>query len=257
MTRFVKVQAVLIGRLCIVSFGISAILWVAIALPKFWTEAVVFQAAARIVAGDLYSQSALENLSISVPSTGKSAGRAAAMGPLAVVQLRLTEEEITRGDQSEVNSRLISLDRMISTALTGSPHAPYQWLALYWTESRLNGYNFRYLQYLRMSYDVGPLEGWVALRRNRIALALYAALPHDLKEAALSEFVGLIRPQFFADAAEIFGNSTPNARSALIARLDQIKGSDHQAFMKILNDKGFWEVAAPRGINVTPSRPWR
>lgn len=254
--RLAKAPATFIARFCTFALGVSAILWAAIVFPKFWTEAAVFQAASRIIVGDLYSQEALATLVTGIEPAGRVPARPAALEPLAVVQLRLTEEAITRGEERDTKPRLASLDRTITTALTGSPNVPYQWLVLYWAESRLNGYNPQYLRYLRMSYDTGPLEGWVALRRNRIALALYAVLTDDLKEAALTEFIGLARSQLFADTADIFGNSTPIVRAALIARLDQLKVPDRQAFVKIIYDKGFWEAAVP-GVNLVPSRPWR
>lgn len=256
MGSVAKVLSTVVLRIFISGFGIAAIVWAAIVLPKLWTEAAAYQAASRIIAGDVYSQESLAALAASLATDGKSWTHPAALGPASIIELRQTEEAIARGEQGDSKSRLIKLDRKTFDSLRSSPYGSYQWLVLYWTESRLNGFNPHYLQYLKMSYDVGPLEGWVAIKRSRIALGLFAALTDDLKEAALSEFVGLVRSQFHADAADIFGNLPPLVRARLIARLDQLKDAERQAFVKILYDKGLWDAPVP-GVNLIPSRPWR
>lgn len=248
--------AAVVARIFISSFGIAAIVWAVIVLPRFWTEASAYQAASRIIAGDVYSQESLAALAASLELDGKIWVHPAALGPASIIQLRQTEETIARGEQGDIKSRLLALDRTISNSLTSSPYAAYQWLALYWTENRINGFNPRYLQYLRLSYEVGPREGWVAIKRSRIALGLFAALTDDLKEAALSEFVGLVRSQFHADAADIFGNLPPVVRARLIVRVEQLRDAERQAFMKILYEKSYWSAPVP-GLNLVPSRPWR
>lgn len=238
------------------AFGAAAFVWAVIVLPRFWAEAAAFQAASRIIAGDVYSQESLAALASSLESDGQAWPRAAALGPASVIKWRQTEDAIARGEAGDNKSLLLTLDKTISSSLMGSPEASYQWMALYWTESRLHGFSPQYFQYLRMSYDAGPLEGWVAINRSRIALRLYAALPDDLKAAALTEFVGLVRSQFYADAADIFGNLAPAVRARLIAQLEQLKAAERQAFVKILYDKGYWEAPVP-GVDLVPSRPWR
>lgn len=256
MGSVAKAPAAVVVRLFISSFGIVAIVWAVIVLPRFWTEAAAYQAASRIIAGDVYSQESLAALAASLESDGKSWVHPAALGPASIIQLRQTEEAIARGGRGDSKSRLLTLDRAISNSLTSSPYAAYQWLAFYWTENRLNGFNPRYLQYLRMSYEVGPLEGWVALKRSRIALGLYAALTDDLKAAALSEFVALVRSQFYADAAEIVSNSTPVVRELLFAQLVQLKEANRQTFVKLLYEKGLVDKPI-YGVVTSPSRPWR
>lgn len=246
----------LVTRVGTFTLAILTILWVAISFPKFWTESVVFQSARRIIAGDSYSQDALAKLGSSIELTGNLSARPSVLESLAVVHLRLVEEMVARGEPREVDKRMALLDRTITSALTSSSFSSYQWLALYWVRNRSNGYSPQYLEYLQMSYDTGPLEGWVALRRSRIALGMYAVLNDQLREAALSEYVGLVRSQFFVDAAEIFGNSTPIVRTALIAKLDQLKETDRQALVKIISEKGYWDASLP-GVNLVPSRPWR
>lgn len=248
-----KALVAVVARVFISGFGIAAIVWAVIVLPRFWTEAAAYQVASRIIAGDMYSHESLAGLAASLESDGKSWTHPAALGPASIIQLRQTEEAIARGEQGDSKSRLLTLDRTIVNSLTSSPYASFQWLALYWTENRLNGFNPRYLQYLRMSYDVGPLEGWVAVRRSPIALRLYAVLTDDLKNAAHGEFIGLVRSQFYADAAGIFGGSTPTVREKLLAQLANLKDSEKRLFDKVLLGKGLFDTPSSAG----PARPWQ
>jgi hypothetical protein len=244
------------ARLCVSAFGVAAGLWAFLVMPRFWTEAAAYQASSRILAGDVYSQESLAVLAASLAIDGTSGMHPASLGPKSIIQLRQTEEAIAQGEQGIFNSRLMMLDRTLIETLINTPEASYQWLALYWTENRLNGYDPRFLDYLRMSYAVGPQEGWVALKRNRIVLGLFAVLTQDLKDAALSEFVGLVRSKFYADAAEIVGSSTPVVREKLIAQLDRLKESDRLAFTKILYDKWLLDKSVG-GENSMQFRPWR
>lgn len=246
--------AALIARFGSFALGAAAIIWALVVLPKFWTEAAVFQAAARVINGDMYSWETLSNLSNSFGPSGNAA-RSSALAPLAVVQQRLAEEALARGER-DAKLKLASLEDVITLSLSTSPNAPYQWLALFWAESQIRGYDPQSLKYLSMSYEAGPREGWIAIRRNRIALSLYAVLTEDLKDAALNEFVGLVRSKIYADSADIFGNTTPVVKTELIARLDRLKEPDRRAFVKIIYDKGYWDAAVP-GVNLVPSRPWR
>jgi hypothetical protein len=138
-----------------------------------------------------------------------------------------------------------------------APNSSYQWLVLFWAQNQLSGFDSKLVDYLRMSYETGPLEGWVALRRNGIVFSLYAALSEDLKSAALSEFLGLVRYQFYAEAAEVYRNSTPVAREVQTAGLRQLK-DDTQArvFAKVLYDKGILDEPLP-AFTTPRSRPWR
>jgi hypothetical protein len=51
--------------------------------------------------------------------------------------------------------------------------------------------------YLQMSYLVGPHEGWVAVERNHIALAIVPELPQDQAEMAVTEFIDLVASAYY------------------------------------------------------------
>lgn len=243
------------ARLIIGIFGVAAVGWTVFVLPRFWSQATISQAAARIIAGDVYTPDAMAALEQSLWPDRSLALRPAVLGPASIILLRQTEEAIARADLQPLNSRLTVLHDAVTHAILNAPEDSYEWLALFWLESYLYGFDAQQLRYLQMSYAIGPQEGWVAVKRNRIVLGLYATLTNDLKEAAVNEFVGLVRSQFYADAADIVSDSTPAVREALSARLAQLPNPDRQSFAKVLTDKGFFDMDVP-GVNTARSRPW-
>jgi len=92
---------------------------------------------------------------------------------------------------------------------------------------------------LRLSYRLGPNEGWISLRRNRLALALYEQLPPDLAGRSLVEFAGLVRSRFYEEAVDIFVSAGAPPRDKLISRLAELDELDRRAFGKVLLDRGY------------------
>ena len=85
----------------------------------------------------------------------------------------------------------------IRESLSCSPADPFLWLALYWLDGTQHGYRPEDLKYLELSYQLGPNEGWIALRRNSVAFATFQQLPPELAEFAINEFVGLLKARFY------------------------------------------------------------
>ncbi len=74
-----------------------------------------------------------------------------------------------------------------------------------------------------MSYALNANEDWIAGKRNRIALAVFSAPPPDLAEAAISEFVGLARSNFYGEAADIVAWPARPIRDLPFTQLRDIK----------------------------------
>jgi hypothetical protein len=235
------------------AFAAASISWAVITFPRFWSESVAFQAAAKIIEGDIYSTEALAAFA-EQGAIRNLRSRPLALGALSVIRLRQTEAVLTR-EPEYVKSELGALRNVITEALANIPGASYQWLALFWTERRLREFDPRSLDTLRMSYSVGPREGWIAVRRNRLALVLYAALTDDLKEAAVSEFINLIKSRFYTDAADILIGSAPQVREIIYAQLERLSDADRQSFAKILSNKAPIDMPLPDSNRALP-RPW-
>ena len=121
-------------------------------------------------------------------------------------------------------------------------------------ENTHNGAKADYLKYLRMSYQLGPNEGWIGLKRNRVTFAASDKVPFDMAEYAINEFVGLVEMGFYEQAAEIFTGPAWRVREQLLPRLKNIDERHRRAFADILYTKGY-DVAVP-GTERPGSRPW-
>ena len=87
---------------------------------------------------------------------------------LAIVRLRLAEEAISDGDGTLIDQTLSTSETALRHSLSCSPTEPFLWFALFWTLLQQTN-----LKLLRMSYRLGPNEGWLSIRRSSLALAIY------------------------------------------------------------------------------------
>jgi hypothetical protein len=94
----------------------------------------------------------------------------------------------------------------------------------YWLEVNENGFSNKALDYLRMSYVLGPNEGWISAKRNGFALAIYDQLPEDIAERVVPEFVSLVRSGFHPQAAANLAGPGWSKRETLVAALARVRG---------------------------------
>ena len=118
---------------------------------------------------------------------------------------------------------------VIRSSLSCAPADPFLWLALYSVEVTENGFKPDYLKYLRLSYRLGPQEGWIALKRNPLAFAVFQQLPPDLGENAVNEFVAmLLESRFIDQAAEILIGPAWPERELILSQVAQHSRNDRQ-----------------------------
>jgi hypothetical protein len=234
--------------------GFASIVWTVTAFPSFWADAGVFETAARVIAGEIYTVDAMKSLLAgSKPEIRRHPAR---LGPAAIIRLRQTELSLALPNERDASSQLVGLEVALAEALRSAPNSPYLWLALYWTKNRLHGFFPEHLKYLRMSYSVGPWEGWVAVKRNRISLGLYAVLPTDLRNNAFAEYSGLVRSQFYAVAVDLISSVSPVVREKISEELNRMGEADRRAMARMLKESGAFEIDI-MGTNRLPPRPWQ
>lgn len=235
--------------------AIVLIAWGASVLPLSWLASPVDQAAADIIKGALFRRAALDapvergEALAALPFCYPSALRSR-----AVIRLRFAEDAFTAGSLQGIDSDLSSADESIRRSLGCTPTDPYLWLALFWVESTQNGFRPSYLGYLRFSYILGPNEGWIALKRNRVAFAIFEQLPEDLRERAFEEFVGLVRSGFYGEAADILVGPAWRLRNEIVNRLGKIPVRHRQFLADMLATRDA-DLQLP-GVEHRVSRPW-
>jgi hypothetical protein len=225
-------------------------------LPTVWSEEAISQVAPHLIAGEAYKPEILAALEARLDDRGSAGLRASALGKAAVIRLRHAEDALGNGDRPTIDARLDSLGRAVDDALANAPADSFLWLVLFWLDNTRDGPQPGHLRYLRMSYALGPHEAWIAVKRNRLALAGFPTLPADLAEASISEFVGLVRSGLYTEAADIAAGPGLPIRAILFDRLKDLSEVDRRALARLLHDRDLDDVPVP-GTEPLPQRPWR
>jgi len=230
-----------LARLFLVIAGGLALFWVSMALPTFRADAGIVEIAKAVVAGETFRPGLLDAIVSKAEGGEGSSFRSSVQGKAAVILLRLAEDTLRSNDKERSDKRLDSLTQIIDTALANAPSDPFLWLARFWVDDSRHGFTVRHVPDLRMSYNLGRYEGWIAIKRNPLALAILPKLPSDVSELTILEFVGLVRSGLVSEAADIAAGTSPGLRGLLFARLkelslDQRRAFAHRFYVKELDD---------------------
>ncbi len=215
----------------------------------FAAEGLLSSVAHGIRAGDIYKNETLVAVDNRIRDYGNSFEPSAA-SKIVFVRLREAEDAID-ANRDDVESKLTALDDAIELALTATPGDSFLWLERFWLDNMRKGLLPEHFEALRASYRLGPHEGWIALKRNRIAMATLAALPEDLRQLAFGEFVDLVRWGFIGQTAAIAAQLDRQTRSALFRRLQDVKLAQRRPFAQEIYRQGLDDVWIP-GVDPPP-----
>ena len=242
-----------VWRSFIAIFGICAIAWAIDVIPTYRTDAPFVDIAERILSGDRFNAAQLSAMRRQLDTTPVTPVQASALSGAAVIRLLLFENEMNATNRQPSVSDLADLQTVVSTTLSQSPTNSFVWLMDFWLKRRqVDSADFGLL---RMSYRSGPNEAWIALRRNPQALGAFQSLPGDLAEQALSEFAGLVRSGFYADASNILAGPGWAVHEQLLNRLAQVDEAARRSFASVLESKNLDHVSVP-GVVERPPRPF-
>jgi hypothetical protein len=251
LTSLVTAPYIILVRGFVVILGCIAVWWGIIGFPVYWRDSSIYRIAIQIIAGDPFKIETLAQQLPMIDSIKKSTYcRPYALRSAAIIQLRMSEVEASKNDRQHLNEHLKSLANVIRSSLSCAPADPFLWLALYWVEVTENGFKPDYLKYLRLSYRLGPREGWIALKRNPLAFSAFQQLPPDLGENAINEFVGLLESDLTAQAVEIFIGPAWPERELILSQLTRLADNDRQRFANALSQHGY-DLNVP-GIGLAP-----
>ncbi len=213
------------ARIVLAILGCAAVAWGLYALPVFARQAPIERVAAHVIGGDPFRPEVLAATMLQVEAAEQAEQcRPVALRSAAIIRTRVAEQAITDGE--DIDARLSALRNSIRRSLACSPSDPFLWVDLYWVECTERGFQPSYLEYLRLSYRVGPNEGWVGLRRNGLTLAVFGQLPPDLAEMAIGEFAGLLDSAFFDQTVAIITGPGWRERNLLLPRLQGVIRSE-------------------------------
>jgi hypothetical protein len=243
--RSVRVTKANAARLVFAIAGLMAIAWAGAAFPVFASENTIADVAGALIAGEAFKPEVLAAIDAGTCTEGGSGFRVTLLNRVVVIRLRRAEEAIRGDDTTVVDQRLESLSHIVDQTLSNAPDDAFVWFVKYWLDSRRNGLRVDNLAYLRMSYDIGPYEGWISLTRNRDALAAFPALPEDLADKATAEFVGLVKWRLDSDAATIAAGPGRPLRKTLFSRLEPLSYDQRRAFADAIYGLELDDVPVP------------
>jgi hypothetical protein len=233
--------------------GGFSIAWAVFAYPTLRHETAFAAASQHILSGEQYSASELSNLRSELDASSDFSFRPSALNDVAVVRLRLVEAALASGQPSAAD--LDGLQKSIDVALAHNPTLSFLWLTDYWLQQIRRGSAGADLGFLRMSYLTGPNEGWIAVKRNPIALGVFPSLPDELQGSVIGEFAGLVRSWLYQDAANILAGPGWPVRERLLDGLAQLSEGHRRGFANALEARDVEDVVIP-GVEKRPHQPF-
>jgi len=151
----------------------------------------------------------------------------------AVALIHFAMLDATQPDRlNEVDPVLIQ--DTIRLSLMQSPTDSYLWFLLYSVANLESGFDKGSLKFLYQSYKLAPTEGWIAMRRNKRALAVLLELDKQTQEKVISEFAAMIGSEFFEQATQNLTGVGWAHKERLLESLRQVDAAAREMFAKRL-----------------------
>ena len=242
------------ARTIICVFGAVSIIWGLYAVASLWRPTSLERTAKQIIQGDTFQGDAITSL-VSTLDDVKSDSYPGALRSAAIIRLRALEKSMAEGGSPQLDENQRKLDASIRMSLARAPADPFLWVVLFKLENTRNGFSRNHLKLLQELYALGPNEGWVAVRRNRLALAIFSQLPTDLRHDVIREFAGLVRSGYIPQAADLLVGPGWQVRKRLLSGLRDVSQIPREQFAEAVYDRGY-DVSVP-GVTLPAARPWR
>jgi hypothetical protein len=245
--------AYILPRVFIFFLGLGAVAWGGLVLPLLRQQAPVNRVASELLKGRDFGLQTL-----TAEAQAASAEQSPVCSPTelrsAVVLGRAILSDAVGSDHASVEPDYLSLVSSARRAVSCSPGDPFAWLTLFGLDAARNGLTPENERFLRLSYALGPNEGWIAYWRVQLALPQFKRLPSDLSNEVVADFVKLIDTQvLYQETAAIFAKAPPEAQRQIGDHLKNAKTNPRQIFARMVYDEGL-EIP---GITQPPERPWR
>lgn len=216
----------------------SSVAWGATTLPDFVDQTRLDGASDLILRNVPVSDAELGDLA---PLLSRAAARTDCMPAIersaAVIRLRFAENALVSGGR--VDTRMGELDASVRKSLGCAPADPYLWAVLFWLRNIRQGLSDANFDLLRMSYRLGPNEGWIVVKRSAMALAMFDALPPDLSDAVVAEFARLVKTELYTEAIDLLKGPGWVHRGRLLAGLATVPQRNVDVLTRTMADIGY------------------
>ncbi|RTE90033.1 hypothetical protein D6B98_26395 [Bradyrhizobium sp. LVM 105] len=254
MSNSYRVARLVLLRSSLLLCGAVGALWASYATRSFWLATPVREVSSRIVANDRFKPGVLTDVLAHLKGIDRPAIlQSKFLEAEAIVILRAADETTQWSRPEESDRRMENAEDKIRTALRENPMGSFLWLMLYSVGTARNGLDPKNISYLEQSYATGPNEGWVALRRNRLALAVFPVLSTLVQSEVISEFANTVDSDFIAEAELTLIGVGWTYKERLLSALESVDLASRQALRKRLSNDGI-KVSIP-GLQAD-ERPW-
>jgi hypothetical protein len=244
-----------LARAALALLGSAAIAWAAAVLPVFRFAVPIRDVSEGIIADKRFKPDVLDGVRAQFAAQPQAPfEQPVLLRAKALVSLRAAEEEMDRQGPAASDRAMDAADMAVKAALTVNPKDSFLWLMLYSLQTTRNGFDPANIALLDQSYATGPREGWIALRRNGLALAVLPASSSSIQDNVIAEFDGMVDSGLIEDAAINLTSIGWVHRERLLASLIQVNLLAREALAKRLVRDGV-KVAVP-GVHLD-ERLWR
>jgi hypothetical protein len=218
--------------------GLMGVAWGVSQFSVLRQQSTIQKIADRILLGERYKyEILLKQASLVAPTQRPQLCRPLTVRSAAVIRLRLAEISVSASLEPGPVRTNLAVDA-VQNSLTCSPADSFFWLALYALEPSAP------LNYLTISYRLGPNEGWIALKRNPVAFANFDELPENLRRMVVQEFLRIVEMDTIDDAMKIFVGPAWDNRELILSQMDQVPLRQLQKFQEALTSAGY-DVLVP------------
>jgi hypothetical protein len=235
--------------------GILAIAWAAQVFPFYRETSELTDTAQRILLGDQFSAAQLDAMKQMTELPPSRLQEASTSGSAAIIRLFLFEQQLKTGGSKDSASSIAELKSIVNTALVQSPTNSFLWATDVWIKRQRGEFTESDFNLLRMSYETGANEAWIAIRRNPLTLSFLPSLPNDIKERAVAEFARMVDSGFFEDASNVLAGPGWPIREQLVNGLGRVSEFNRRVLAGVLADKNIEGVTVP-GVSRQSSRPF-
>ena len=163
-----------LARAFVILLGLAGVAWGVANLSASWRQTGIEQIASEILDHQTFKPEALVPFIPTLAEIEQSPYcQPKLIRSAAIIRLRLAEEAIASAERDVIDERLDALENGIRSALSCEPADAFLWMVLAWADNLREGPKPEQLTFLRLSYRLGPNEGWIAVRRNRLLLAMF------------------------------------------------------------------------------------
>jgi hypothetical protein len=221
----------------------AAFAWCVYLLPKSEDIDKFLYLKDQLLRSDIYEPTQTKRTYIELESVDLGNCEAEAQTSLLLLQLHLVENSLRTGAAAQFDEQLYDLTAHVSRALSCTPRLSYLWLLCFWSRTLSGLLDQRSIEILAMSYETGPNEGWIAIRRNALAMAIVPLAPDQLAQRIIKEFGLLVRDGFLPEAAASYSVAALPVRSALQNELFRLSNS---------RQTEFWQAVRARNPRLGP-----